>query len=149
MSKKKKTFFYQCNYKSIRIFLKTKFWLNKSLSMKSWRPGCNLSKTEIYKTQYHQEDSVAYWPICCTVTSSSSCPATSMDIPDSLSPLRPIIHRFWQVLRATSHILTELLYVGSSLSPCFCSTMWGGSIGEHHLWVCPYFSSSVLHVWFV
>ena len=24
-----------------------------------------------------------------------------------------------------------------------------GSIGVHHLWACPYFSSSVLHVWFI
>ena len=35
----------------------------------------------------------------------SSCRAASMDIPDSLSPLLPIIHRLWQVFRATSHIL--------------------------------------------
>ena len=24
-----------------------------------------------------------------------------------------------------------------------------GPIGVHHLWACPYFSSSVLHVWFI
>ena len=52
----------------------------------------------------------------------------------------------WQVLRATSHIFTELLYVGLSWSPCFCSAMWWGSIGEHHLWACSHFSSSVRHV---
>ena len=40
------------------------------------------------------------------VLSSSSCRAASTDIPDSLSPLLPIIHRFWQVFRATSRILT-------------------------------------------
>ena len=28
----------------------------------------------------------------------SSCRATCMDIPDPLSPLLPIVHRFWQVL---------------------------------------------------
>ena len=55
--------------------------------------------------------------------SSSSCCAASMDIPDPLSPLLPIIHHFWLVLRATSRILTELLYVGSSWLPCFCSDM--------------------------
>ena len=60
--------------------------------------------------------------------SSSSCRATSTDIPDPLSPLLPIVHRFWLVLRATSRILTELLYVGSSWSPCFCSAMWGGPL---------------------
>ena len=56
----------------------------------------------------------------------SSC-AISADIPDPLLPLLPIVHRFWKVLRATSHILTELLNVGSSWSPCFCSAMWRGS----------------------
>ena len=48
--------------------------------------------------------------------SSSSWHATSTDIPDSLLPLSAIVLRFWQVLWATSHILTELLYVGSSWS---------------------------------
>ena len=42
---------------------------------------------------------------------SSSYRAASTDIPDPLSPLLPIIHRFWQVFRATSRILTQLLYV--------------------------------------
>ena len=39
------------------------------------------------------------------ISSSSSCRAASMNIPDPLSPLLPIIYRFWQVFRATSHIL--------------------------------------------
>ena len=47
-------------------------------------------------------------------------------IPDPLSPLLPIIHPFWQVLRATSRILTELLCVGLSWSSCFCLAIWGG-----------------------
>ena len=55
-----------------------------------------------------------------------SCRAASTDIPDSLSPFLPIVHCFTQVLRSTSCILTELLYVGSSWSSCFCSTIWGG-----------------------
>ena len=62
-------------------------------------------------------------PFIGVQTSSSSCHATSTDIPDPLSLLL-IVHPFWQVLRATSRILTELLYVGSSWSPCFCSAMW-------------------------
>ena len=37
---------------------------------------------------------------------SSSYRAASTDIPDPLSPLLPIIHRLWQVLMATSCILT-------------------------------------------
>ena len=45
--------------------------------------------------------------------SSSSC-AISTAIPDPLSPLLPIVHRIWQVLRATPRILTELLCVGLS-----------------------------------
>ena len=40
------------------------------------------------------------------VKSSSSCRAASSDIPDPLSPLIPILHRLWQVFRATSRILT-------------------------------------------
>ena len=39
------------------------------------------------------------------ILSSSSC-AASTDIPDPLSPLFPIIHRLWQVFRATPRILT-------------------------------------------
>ena len=53
---------------------------------------------------------------------SSSC-AASTDITDPLSPLFPIFHRFRHVLGATSRILTELLYVGSSRSPCPCLAM--------------------------
>ena len=39
-------------------------------------------------------------------SSSSSCRETNTNIPDPLSPLLPIIHRFWQVFRVTSRILT-------------------------------------------
>ena len=45
---------------------------------------------------------------------------------DPLSLPLPIVHCFRQVLRATPHILTELLYVGSSWLPCFCLAMWRG-----------------------
>ena len=37
---------------------------------------------------------------------SSSCRAASTDIPDTLSPFLPIVHRLWQVFWATSCILT-------------------------------------------
>ena len=37
--------------------------------------------------------------------SSSSCRAASANILDPLSSFLPIIHRLWQVFRATSHIL--------------------------------------------
>ena len=39
-------------------------------------------------------------------SSSSLCRAASWDIPNPLSLLLPIVHRLWQVLRATSRILT-------------------------------------------
>ena len=45
-------------------------------------------------------------PIFMTVSSSSSCRAASTDIPDPLLPLLPIVHRLWQIFRATSRILT-------------------------------------------
>ena len=49
-----------------------------------------------------------------------------MDIPESLSPPLPIVHCFRQVLRAASHIYTELLYRGLSWLLCLCSAMWRG-----------------------
>ena len=61
-------------------------------------------------------------------SSSSSCRAASTDIPDPLPPLLPIVHRFWLVLRATSRILTELLYICSSCLSYFCSAIWGGPL---------------------
>ena len=61
-------------------------------------------------------------------SSSSSCRTASTDILDPLSPLLPIFHRFWPVLRATSRILPELLYVGSIWSSCFCSAIGGGPL---------------------
>ena len=60
------------------------------------------------------------------ISLSSSCRAASTDIPDPLSPLFPIVHRLRQVLRATSCILTWLLYVCSSWLSCFCSSICRG-----------------------
>ena len=68
-----------------------------------------------------------------TSSSSSSCCTISMNIPDPLLPPLPIVHSFWQVFWATSHIGTELLYVGLSWSSCLCSSMWKGSTGVHHM----------------
>ena len=53
--------------------------------------------------------------------SSSSCRAISTDNPDPLSLPLPIVHRFRQVINATSRIYIELQYVGSSWS-----AMWRG-----------------------
>ena len=58
-------------------------------------------------------------------SSSSSCRAARTDIPDPLSTLFPIVHRLWQVFRATSRSLTQLLYVCSSWSSCFSSAICG------------------------
>ena len=54
---------------------------------------------------------------------SSSCHAISTDISDSLLLPFSIVYCFRQVLNATSRIGTELLYIGSSWSSCFCSSM--------------------------
>ena len=63
-----------------------------------------------------------------TISSSPASHATSTDIPDLLSPPLPIVHRFRRVLRATSRILTELLYVDASWSPLLCWAMWRGPL---------------------
>ena len=61
-------------------------------------------------------------------SSSSSCHAISTDIPESLSQHLPIIKCFRQILRTTSRIGTELLYVESSWTSCICSSMWRGPL---------------------
>ena len=69
-------------------------------------------------------------PLVVLILTSSSCRAASTNIPDPLSPLLPIVHRLWQVFRATSRILTELLNVCSSWPSCFCPAIWGGPSDE-------------------
>ena len=74
-----------------------------------------------------QQKLYAFCLISCESSSSpSSCWAISTDIPDPLLPPLPIVHCFQQVLGATSHISTELLYVGSSWLSCLCTSMWRG-----------------------
>ena len=72
------------------------------------------------------------------ISSSSSCCAASTDIPDPLSPLLPFVHRFWQGYIQYPHgaavyrfELVALLLLGHVR----------GSIGEHHIWARPCFSS--------
>ena len=55
----------------------------------------------------------------------SSCRAASTDISGPLSPLLPMIHRLWYVFRATSRILTKLLYVCWAVCPAFAWTYAG------------------------
>ena len=69
-----------------------------------------------------------YIYIYISSSSSSSCHATSKDIPDPLLPLLHIVHRLWLAFRATSRILTYLPYVCSNWSSCFCSTICGGPL---------------------
>ena len=57
---------------------------------------------------------------------SSSRRTISMYPPGPLSPPLPIGHSFRQLLRPTSRIDTELLYIGSSWSSCLCSSVWRG-----------------------
>ena len=75
--------------------------------------------------------------------SSSPCRAISTDIPEPLSPPHPIVYRFRQVLWATTRILTDLLYVCSSRSPCFCSTTFlSVNVYINYLWIrreCPFY----------
>ena len=59
-------------------------------------------------------------------SSSSSCHAASMDLADTLLPSVSIIHCSRELFKAIFYISTELLYVGSSWSSCFCSSMWRG-----------------------
>ena len=73
--------------------------------------------TYVYKSYYSSS------------SSSSSCRTISTDIADPLSQPLPIVHCFRQVFRHTFRIYTELPYVGSSWSSCFCSTMWRGPQG--------------------
>ena len=50
--------------------------------------------------------SLSYVSFFIFISSDRSSCATETDIPDPLSPLLPIVHRLWQVFRATSRILT-------------------------------------------
>ena len=81
--------------------------------------------------------------------SSSSCRAASTDIHDPLSPLLPNIHRFWQDFRATLLYLHIAAVCMFKLVVLLLLGHMRGSIGGHHWWVRPCFSSSVQRVWFV
>ena len=50
-----------------------------------------------------------------------------MDLTDPLSPPVSIVHRFREIFRDTSHIGTELLYIGSCWLSYLCSTMRRGT----------------------
>ena len=59
-------------------------------------------------------------------STTTSCRAISTDILDPLSPQLPIVHCCRQILKATSRIGIELLYVGSSWTSCLCSSIGRG-----------------------
>ena len=69
-----------------------------------------------------------YFMYSYLIQSSSWCHTNSIDIPDPFLPPFSIIHCLWQVFRHTSHICTELLYVGPSWSSFLClyMCMWRG-----------------------
>ena len=80
-------------------------------------------------------------------SSSSSCRAGSTDIPDpDTFPYRSLHLAGLLDYIPYPHIVAECMFVLVVL--LLLGHMWG-SIRIHHLWVRPYFSSSVLHVWFV
>ena len=56
-------------------------------------------------------------------SSSSLCRVASKDLPNPFSPPIPIVHCSREVFEAISCIGTELLYIGSSMSSCLCSSM--------------------------
>ena len=74
---------------------------------------------------FKTNNSIQYYSFVSS-SSSSSSHVISTDIADPLSPHLPIVHCFRQVLRATSRIGTELLYVDSSWSSCLYTSMWRG-----------------------
>ena len=74
-----------------------------------------------------------YWIRACSKESSSSSSsrrAACTDLRDPLKPPVSIVRRSREVFPATSYIGTELLYIGSSWLPYFCSSMWRG-LQEH------------------
>ena len=94
-----------------------------------WYPHSFISPRSVAIFRYRQKSTKQFSPYLIDwviSSSSSSCCTASTDIPDPLSPLLPIVHRFWQVFRATSRILNEQLYVCSRWSSCFSSAIcWG------------------------
>ena len=96
------------------------------------RTGTIQTTTVLNQLKYLEE----YWRLektCCHTefsekpqVTSSSYRAACTDNLDPLSPLLPIVHRPRQVFKATSRILTELLYVCSSWSSRFCLAIRGG-----------------------
>ena len=76
----------------------------KQLQLQETNPNTNNLYTIIVLRNYsHKTLTKSFANI---LVSSSSFRTTGTDIPDPLSPLFPIVHRLWQVFRATSRILT-------------------------------------------
>ena len=76
----------------------------------------------------------------------SLCHTITTDISDPLSPHLPIVHYFRQILRATSYIGTELLYVGSNWTSLPLLVHVKGCTGVHPSRARPYFSGCVLRL---
>ena len=77
--------------------------------------------------------------------SSLSHHAICTDIPDHLSPPLPTVDCFWQGYILYWH---RAVVCSFELVVLLLLVHVKGSTGVHHLWAHPYFSSSVLHVWF-
>ena len=100
------------------------YYIINSFSMIMWF-WCNEGFTEFSHISLWQSYNIAHR--VTTLSSSSSCHATSTDFSDPLLPSVSIVSRSRQVLQATSVIGTELWYVGSSWSSNLCSSMCKGS----------------------
>ena len=83
------------------------------------------------KSNILMKKQIVFKQISSSSSSSSSCRAASTDIPDPLSSLFPIVHRLWQVFRATS-------------SHCCCMYVRAGRPAFARLYVGVYRSTSVM-----
>ena len=81
---------------------------------------------EIFIVASNQNFYSVYHSTVVNKHSSSFCHTASTDLPDPLLSPVFIIHDSKEVFQATSCIGTELLYISSSWSSYFCSSMWRG-----------------------
>ena len=108
-----KVYFYMLLWKGNPIYLNKKMYhtLHNILSPVNTAYCYNLqyaikhNQTKSYIFDIYAKSDLAFnnkqWLIS---SSSSSCRPAGTDIPDPLSPLLPIVHRLWEVFRATSRI---------------------------------------------
>ena len=120
-------------YHYLKIFCVPEMILNNIWRFQSWNLGMKslFSLSFLFDVLWLGVIVLVSIHLWVKSSSSSSCHAASTDIPDPVLPLLPIVYRLRQIFRATSRILTELLYVCSSWSSCFCSAIkWCTPVGQ-------------------